>query len=117
MHYFRWVDRDMFMRFRGGGVGHQYARGFEHQLGETDGADELIIEDEDDVPEANIAGPASDSDAHTDSEGEEFEGSDEDEEEADGDEGYDSNEGDQGLGAEDGDEQDDLYEDGQYADM
>ncbi|KZP03324.1 hypothetical protein FIBSPDRAFT_1055351 [Athelia psychrophila] len=115
----RWVDRDMFMRFRGGGVGHRYARAFEHQLGEMAEMDELVVEDEDDtpIPEANAAGPGSDSEGQTDSEGDDPEGGEEDEEESDGDEGYDSNEGDQGLGAEDGDEHDDPDEDAQYAGM
>ncbi|KZP19907.1 hypothetical protein FIBSPDRAFT_892299 [Athelia psychrophila] len=109
----------MYMRFRGGGVGHRYARPSEHLLGETD---ELIVEDKDDVllPEANLAGAGSDSEAHTDSEGDVPEGSEEDDDDDDdGDEGYDSNEADQGLGAEDGDGegQDDPHEDEQYADM
>lgn len=109
----------MFMRFRGGGVGHRYARAFEHQLGETDETDDLVVDDEDDVPipEANLAGSGSESEVQTDSEGDGTEGSEDDEEEGDGDEGYDSNEGDEDLGAEDGDVQDDPDEDAQYADM
>lgn len=121
------------MRFRGGGVGHRYARAFEHQLGELSKLEELEVDEEADVMPMTEAIPAQPGrqlgdETRTDSEGEDEhsedededeneDDGDEDEEDSEDDEGYDSNDEDEGLGAEDGEAQDDPYEDGLYADM
>jgi len=87
MGVFSFVDRDMFMRFRGGGVGHRSTQNaFEH----------VVLDDEDDVQEEDPTvpeAPGHPSPHFSGAEGEDEE-LDEDEEDAEMDYGYNADDAD-----------------------
>jgi hypothetical protein len=102
----RWVDRDMFMRFRGGGIGHKILRDAERQLNETDPW--VGIEEGSDVAMGDGAAAAApvnsdddDDDAERSDEGGENEHIEDDDEDDD-------------LGAEDGEAPDYIAQEDQY---
>jgi len=128
---FSWVDRDMFMHFRGGGISHKILRNIEHQLAENNEWED--IEDEPDVVMQDItevAGPVEGDDANiNDSKDimvckgniDQNENKHEEEEEGDGDEGdgdgnSDDNNDSDNNGSSDGDDVDLGAEDGEIPD-
>lgn len=99
----------MFMRFRGGGIGHRILRDVEHQLVETQDPWEDIEEREDVVmQDVTSTGPPID---HNDVEDSDPEGSDEGEAMADMEDNDDE------LGAEDGEMPDYIGEEARYDDL
>ncbi|KAF7967234.1 hypothetical protein HWV62_35081 [Athelia sp. TMB] len=95
-----WADRDMFMRFRGGGIGHKALRPIEDLL---DGAD--VESPEDTTP--GTTDPIVEDQAQPDEEDDDDDGDDED-----GIELVDEDE--EALGPEDGEDQEDIEDDAGY---